>query len=398
MRSTLVRGIAILGVAAAVFAPLAPARSDDREAFISELNALAAQQGLPGYSAVLIRDGKVAWATGWGFADLEARVPATADTPYRLASVSKPIAAVVLMQLVESGQLDLDAPMNRFDVHAWFEPGGGSWAHYPDRYQNGAITVRHVLTHTSESTPPGEAYNYNGNIFGDLTWVVESVTRQSYPDVVIRRILDPLEMKHSSPGQLVPSRQDVASNLAKPYRLENGAPHPGTYPGFGLDPDTDVTPWHLAPAYRLPRETPDARRRLLGKAFTPLYSAQTAAGAIASVNDLAKFDIALDGGRLVSAASRDKMFTAARTSRGEMLPYGLGWFVETVNGVKIVWHYGWFPPTVSALYVKVPEERLTFIIISNCDGLSADTAWTAQGVRASPIVRVFLDHYVPRAN
>jgi hypothetical protein len=63
-------------------------------------------------------------------------------------------------------------------------------------------------------------------------------------------------------------------------------------------------------------------------------------------------------------------------------------------GIRIVWHYGWFPPTVSALYLKVPEKKLTFLLLSNCDGLSAGMAWTAEGIRASPYARLFLEHFV----
>lgn len=394
MRPAWVLGITVFGLSVGACASVGPAWAGDSEVFLRKLEQLAGQHGLPGFSAALVRDGRIEWSMGSGYADVEAKTPASADTPYRLASLSKPIAAVIMLQLVESGRLDLDLPMSNFDILAWFEPGSGSWAHYPSRYEEGGITVRHVLTHTSQSEPPGEAYNYSGNIFADLTWVIESVTGRSYPVVVMERILDPLGMMNSTPGQLVPSRQDVVTLLAKPYRLENGAPLPGTYPGFGLDPDVDVTPWNLDPDYRLPAGTQAARRRLLGEAFTPLYSAQTAAGMIASVNDLAAFDIALDGDRLVSAESRDIMFTAARTPQGEALPYGLGWFVEEWEGMKVVWHYGWFPPTVSGLYVKVLRENLAFIILSNCDGLSAGVAWSTLGLRASPFARLFLDHYV----
>lgn len=395
LRTSLTLAIGLLAVSAGVCAPPGTVLAGNDESFRRELQELADRHRLPAYSAVLIQDGEIQWSIGSGDADLEAGTPASADTPYRIASLTKPIAAVVLMQLVESGALDLDAPMRDFDVLPWFEPGGGSWAHYPSRYEDGAITVRHVLTHTSESDPPGESYKYSGNIFADLTWVVESVTAQSYPDVVTRRILDPLGMTRSAPGMLVPSRQSVVRVLARPYQLKDGEPVPATYPGFGLDPDVDVAPWNLEPAFRLPSDTQAVRRRRLGEAFTPLFSAQTAAGMLASVNDLAKFDIAFDGGRLVSATTRDEMLTAARTSEGDNLPYGLGWFVEEWDGMKVAWHYGWFPPTVSGLYVKIPQTRLTFIILSNCDALSAGVAWSALGVRASPYARLFFDHYAP---
>ena len=367
--------------------------SAELDAFQAALEELAAETKLPGFSAAVVRDGKLVWSHGYGFADVEKKIPARADTPYRLASCSKPFAAVVLMRLVEAGKLDLDAPMRDFEIHPWFEPGGGSWAHYPSRYDDGAITVRHILTHTSKSTPPGDGYEYSGNIFADLTWVIEDVTKRSYPEVVREMILEPLGMTRTLPGQLAPWGQDVARAIATPYDLETGTPVRGTYPGFGLDPDVDVTPWNLDPAYRMPSDTQAARRALLGEGFTPLYSAQTAAGMLSTVEDLARFDIALDGGKLVSADGRTAMFTASRSSNGKVLPYGLGWFVEE-GDVKLVWHYGWFPPVISALYLKVPERNLTFILLSNCDLLSAGVSWSTFGVRASPFARLFLAHFV----
>ena len=84
------------------------------------------------------------------------------------------------------------------------------------------------------------------------------------------------------------------------------------------------------------------------------------------------------------------MFTPAVANDGTVLPYGLGWFVETIDGRKVCWHYGWLPPSVSALYVKVPEAELTFLLLANTDALSAGFAWTREGVRASPFARAFL--------
>jgi hypothetical protein len=57
----------------------------------------------------------------------------------------------------------------------------------------------------------------------------------------------------------------------------------------------------------------------------------------------------------------------------------------------VAWHYGWFPPTVSALYLKLPDRGLTFILLSNSDLLSYGMSWTAEGIRASPFARLFLD-------
>ena len=370
-------------------------RPEGLEDFEQALDELAAAIPLPGYAAAIVRDGAVVWKHGYGMADRENGVPCTPDTPFRLASVSKPLAATLLMQLVEEQKLSLDDPMRKFAIHPWFEPGGGSWAHYPSRYTEKPITVRHVLTHTSQHDPPGNGYRYSGNIFADLTFVIEDVTRESYPVILQKRVLQKAGMTRTLAGQLVPGNAEAVGALAKPYKHVDGELAPGTYPGFGLQPDRDVTASNLDPAFRVPAGSDAARRALLGDAYTPLDSGQTAAGAISTVLDLARFDVALDGGKLVSSESREAMFTASRTSDGKTLPYGLGWFVEESDGLKIVWHYGWFPPTVSALYVKIPDRKLTFIMLANSDGISANVPWSSLGVRGSPIARLFLKHFVP---
>ena len=362
--------------------------------FEQELEALAEANTVPGLSAAIVYKQEVIWARGFGYANLENKVPATAETPYRLASVSKPFAAILLMQLVEEQRLALDDPMNAFTIHPWFEPGSWSGAHFPTRYDEAPITVRHVLSHTSQGTPPGSSYQYNGNIFGDLTWVIETVTQTSYPNVLRTRILDKLGMANTLPGHLATWGQDLIEKMPTPYQVQNGVSTPSTYPGFGLEPDRDVTPWKLQPDYRLATDGYAARRAFLGDAYTPLYAGNTASGMISTVLDLAKLDIALDRNTVLSEASKQAMFTAQQTPGGATLPYGLGWFVEKHEDVTFSWHYGWFPPVVSALYLKVPEKEITLLLLSNSDRLSANYAWTQRGVQASPYARLFLKHFV----
>jgi len=376
-------------------AQAAPERVDSTIiAFALALEQQMLADGLPSIAAAVVQNGRQAWAGGFGWADRERKIPATPRTPYRLASLSKPIAAALLLKLVEAGKLDLDAPMRDFAIHPWFEPGGGSWAHYPERYTERPLTVRQVLSHTSEAEPPGSAYKYNGNIFADLTWVIEDLTGQSYPLALRDSIFTPLKMTRTLPGQLAPWGQFVAAAIATPYACEHGELTPANYPGFGIEPDADVSPWRLEPAYRLPAATVAARKARLGEAYTPLYSVQSAAGVVSTVEDLARFDVALDEGRLLGEATRAQLYTPARGADGKLLPYALGWFVEEVDGLEVAWHFGWYPPSVSALYIKVPARRLSLILLSNCDGLSAGVAWTAEGVLASPYARLFWERLV----
>jgi len=386
--------VVILPVSASLGIPHALSQESAYSSFGDELWKLATDNGVPGLSVAIVRDQQIVWATGFGLSDIEKGIPATENTLYRLASVTKPFAAVLLLQLVDQGRLDLDAPMQGFTIHPWFAPGAGSWAHYPSRYFEKPITVRHVLTHTSEADPPGSAYEYSGNIFGDLTYVIEDALRESYPVALTTRVLNVAKMERTLPGQLAPDPSNLLADLASPYKTENGVPVRDTYPAFAVPPDLDVSALELGPVFRSLPEAEAARRALLGDAYTHLYGANTAAGIVSTVVDLARFDIALDSGVLVSAAGREQMFTLPLAPDGRRLPYALGWFVEEVEGEKIVWHYGWYPPTVSALYVKVPQKNLTLLLLGVTDQLSAPYSWTAEGVRASPYARLFLRHFV----
>lgn len=292
---------------------LTPSVSQETEysSFGSELWELAQGSGVPGLSAAIVRDQEIVWAAGFGFADIEKNIPATEKTLYRIASLSKPFAAVLLMQLVDQGRLDLDASMRDFAIHPSFEPGAGAWAHYPSRYREKPITVRHVLTHTSEADPPGSAHNYSGNIFGDLTYVIEDVLQESYPAALTARIFRVAKMDRSLPGQLAPDPSNLLADLAAPYKIENGVAVRATYPSFAVPPDFEVAGLELGPVFRSLPEAEAARRELLRDAYTPLYGGNAAAGIVSNVVDLVRFDMALDRGVLVSAASRDAMFTAA---------------------------------------------------------------------------------------
>jgi len=337
---------------------------------------------IPGMSAALVADRELAWSRGFGLSDLEHEVWAEPETRYRIASLSKPIAAVLLLQQVEQGKLSLDAPMKDFRIGTWFGPD-------LERYRAQPVLVRHVLTHTSEGVP-GEVYAYNGNAFVDLTWVLENVTHVAYPRLLQERLFEPLGMKDSFPGHVRPGTTE------KIALTPTWAPRGEEYELAGYqmaDPDPALDLAGFDPVYAMPADAVALRREILGSGFMHWNGVSAASGVVTTVVDLARFDAALDAGRLLGPESLERMFTPAVTSTGETLPYALGWFVETIGGRKVAWHYGWLPPSVSALWVRVPEARLTFLLLANSDGLSRGRAWTAEGLRASPFARAFLETF-----
>ena len=159
------------------------ANTETLDAFETEIENLRQEMKIPGLSAAIVKDGKLVWARGFGLADVENNIPATADTPYHLASVTKPFAALVLMQLIQEGRLSLDDPVSRYGVSL---PEGDT------------VTVRHLLSHTS-AWPPGANYQYNGNRFGMLSQVIKAATGRSFQEWLFERILQPLGMNNTAP-------------------------------------------------------------------------------------------------------------------------------------------------------------------------------------------------------
>ena len=150
----------------------------------TQLESLRQELKIPAYSAAIVKNQKVIWAKGFGYADVENKIPATEHTPYHLASLTKTFASTILMQLVQEGKIKLDDPVSKYGITL---------------ESNGVVRVRHLFSHTSEGNP-GERYSYNGNRFAELDKVVESATGKSFGELLIANILDPLGMNETAPN------------------------------------------------------------------------------------------------------------------------------------------------------------------------------------------------------
>lgn len=274
---------------------------------------------------------------------MEDAVAAADSTSYQLASLTKTFASTIIMQLVEVGQLDLEAPVTDFGIVL---PGSG------------VVKVKHLLTHTSEGAP-GSAFAYNGDRFGLLDQVISRASGESFGQRLARLVLGPLLLAHTAPNNLDPTAFSLA----------------------GLDPVAFER--NLAQGY-----SPDGRTRLP----YPSYFG-TAAGLISAAVDVARYSIAIDRNQFLSAETQARVFTPAVSTRGNALPHGLGWFVQEIKGVRIQWHYGYWTGN-SSLIIRVPDRKLAFVLLANSDGLSRDTALGAGDLLSSPAARAFLDAFV----
>ena len=150
------------------------------------------------------------FTAGVGYADLAARSPVLADTTFQIGSIGKSFTALALLQLVQAGRLDLNAPIS---THL-------PWLALPSRY--GPITLRHLLSHTAglpagtdfapaaryegyalrdteAAWEPGSRFHYSNTGYKLLGWLLEDVTGMDYGSIIRQRVLEPLGMHASEP-------------------------------------------------------------------------------------------------------------------------------------------------------------------------------------------------------
>ena len=321
-------------------------------AFESDLSEMYDYLRMAGLAAGILRGRELWWFKGYGFVDLAEKTPVTRDTPFHLASLTKTFTSTLLMQLVEQGKLDLDTPAATFGIdlnsrgtitlRRLFSLFG------IDLKSRGTITVRHLFSHTSRGKP-GERYRYDGSRFGQLDHVIIQTTGRSFKANLDAIVIRPLGLKNT--GRMSDALETA---LASPYKLnEAGDLVRGAYPSyFG-----------------------------------------SSAGLVASVSDYAKYIVALKQNRFLRPQTQAIAFTPTKSTKGHDLPYGLGWFVETFEGTKVIWHYGYWD-SISTLVVMVPKLDLTFLAFANSDALSRGFDLGRGRIVRSPAALIFLESFV----
>jgi CubicO group peptidase (beta-lactamase class C family) len=341
------------------------------------LAPLAQQIGMPGLSAVIVQgsaDGtrsRIAWKGEYGYADLERKIPATIDTPYAVGGVTQALTGVLMGVCIDRYGFQIND-----DIRA-----------YAPAFPVRETSVRQVLAHATDGR-----FHYDPALYAQLTPVVESCMKQSYRQATAVEILDRVTppMRRSVPGldlarpegaaalaqfdaDTVRRYQDVLREVAVPYRLDaKGRASRTEYPSYGLD---------------------------------------AAAGLVSTAYDLAQFEIALDDKRVpvpLSFSTLDKMWSnqiftlsSGNSTVQIAMPTGLGWFVTTESGQRLVWTFGHIQDASSALIVKMlpPANRpdkpsLTLIMLANSGGLAKGYDLENANVTSSPFVKVFLRLFI----
>lgn len=339
----------LIGVA--VFERPSSAQSFDYTIFERTLEALRIDAGIPAISAAIVQDGKI-WTSGLGRQDLEGNIAARADTPYVIGALAQTLGSTVLLRkCVDQSYLETTDRVIRW-TPAYPEP---------------ETTVGELLSHTA----PDKTFRYAPSRLSPLTGVIEECAGRKYPQLLGQELFDLLAMINSVPGQTLnaPSPDDVA--MFEPGRLARYA---------------DVLR-QIAIPYRLIN-----RRPIRNAELTPARI-DFAQGVVSSVLDLAQFDRAFDSGYLAPAT---RVLALSQVfANGLPLRTGLGWFVQGYNGEPIAWQFGVVENGYSSLIVKVPNRRLTLILLANSDGLTAPFGLEAGDVTASIFARAFLRTFLP---
>jgi CubicO group peptidase (beta-lactamase class C family) len=299
------------------------------------------RQHIPGLSLAVVKDGKIIKAEGYGLANIKNQIPARPDTVYKIASVSKQFIATGIMLLVQEDRLNLDDPISKY-----LEGTPATWK---------AITIRHLLTHTSgivREAPgfdpfkiqsdtdviksayfqplrfaPGEKWEYCNTGYFALAEVIRKVSGQPWTEYLNDKVFKPSEMNTTFPTNTKVSVPNRAHGYVDNLKLKDADDWPALRPSGAF---------------------------------------------LSTVLDLAKWDAVLYTDKILNDSTRRQMWTAVKLNDGVSYPYGFGWYLGSIKGHRLVHHSGGMPGA-RAEFARFVDDRLTIIVLMNLDDVDVDS-------------------------
>ncbi len=322
---------------------------------ISAIDALVREkieeEGIPGFSIGIARDGEILWTRGYGLSDLENNVPATPGTVYRTASIGKVLTATAAMKLVEEEKIDLDKPIETYCPQ------------FPEK--EWVITTRHLLAHQSGirhyGGPNDDAENYN------LT---------PYPDII-----EPLDQFKNDPLVHPPGDKRTYSTfgfntLGCVIQGASGKPFLEAMQDLVFDPAGMTHTRGDDPRAIIKNRASGYVREdgvLKNSRYADMSSKMPAGGYVTTVGDLLNFSNALYEGKILKPETIDAMFTNQRLNDGTVTETGLGWGISPPDdlfyGLKEAFHGGGTPTVSGFLYVLPEKDFFTVVFFSNLESI-----------------------------
>ena len=300
-------------------------------------------RGIPGLSVAVAVDERIVYSEGFGYADLEERVPLWATTKFRIGSVSKPLTAVALVQLVEQGKIDLDAPVQKY-VPSFPDKGAkvttrmlaghlGGIRHYKDdefliaKHYGNVVEGLKIFQDDPLVSPPGTKFNYSSYGFNLLSAVIQSASGEDFLTYMHEHVFGALGLRSTvedQPAEIIEQRARFYSR-PKDEALRNAPFVDNSYKWAG-------------------------------------------GGFLSSAEDLARFGAALLQPGILKPESLRLLFTSQKTSDGKETGYGMGFFIHpSKSGQRVFEHSGGSAGGSSQL-ILYPDARVVVAMICNFEG------------------------------
>jgi CubicO group peptidase (beta-lactamase class C family) len=291
----------------------------------------------PGASVLVSQNGDIIYQKGFGFADIEKKIPVTPDTKFKIGSISKQFTAVAILKLQEEGKIKIDDKLSKY---------------IPDFPGSNEVTIYQLLTHTSgihdysvqpnldmtkpithqalldiiKKLPydfnPGERYLYNNSGFVILGYIVAQLSGKTLSEYLNETFFKPLGMNNTG----IYKNNIVLNNEAQ---------------GYSMNGDTV--------------KKADFQEMSWGLGVGNIYS---------TTKDLYKWNEAIFNGKVLSNATLRKAFTQTVLNSGGKVDYGFGWFLITNRGLEFIQHSGVSSGFFSYLECQ-PENKLTVCVLLN---------------------------------
>jgi CubicO group peptidase (beta-lactamase class C family)/tetratricopeptide (TPR) repeat protein len=338
--------VAVTIVACLIAGTLPAAAADGHyDGAIEEIRTFVRQEmaveRIPGLTIGFQKDDFV-WVEGFGFADLENQVPAGERSAYRLASNTKSMVAVAVLQLAEQGKIDLDAEVQ---TYVPYFPRGpwlvtvrqllghlGGISHYQDYDAEGHIKehkrTRDALAIFADFEPvarSGSRFVYSSYGYNLAGAVVEAAARQPFGEYMQQQLWQPLGMNDT----VIDLPNPIIANRVSGYRLVDG--------------------------------------ELVNSEYVDISSRFAAGGTRSTVPDLLAYADGLRSTKVLGGESLELLHTSLTTRDGHLTDYALGWVVTPVNGYFVALHTGGQPETRTML-IRFPQQGLAIAMAYNFEG------------------------------
>lgn len=298
------------------------------------------EQQIPALTVAVLEGDRMVYSNAFGTADLENSVPATRETLIRTGSIAKSITAVAAMTLIESGRLNLDAPVQTYCA--------------PFPLKQWPITTRELLSHTSgirhynpgeaENTHhyrwmsdgfaifgadpllfrPGAGFQYSTYGYTVAGCAIEGASGERFQDYVAAHVLKPAGMTHT----FVDDVFEIVPHRARGYQKVDGQVRNAAL---------------MDSSYKIP-----------------------GGGYVTTADDLVHFAQALLEGKLLQPGTLAQMWVVSAPSTHSPIPYGLGFIVR--DGGRFIEHTGGQPGTSTLLFM-IPEEKFALALLANMDNV-----------------------------